>query len=97
MRWSATTIATVAHMCIGSTRATRQPGGSPFSKQRLRLLQEVRRRSPNSLDELPHRLHREKTRVSKDVQLLQGLGLLKTSKKGRTKRLESAAPLVLIE
>ncbi len=71
--------------------------GSPFTKQRLRLLMEIRRRAPSSLDQLAARVHREKTRVSKDVKFLEGLGLIKSSQVGRTKRLESTGHLIILE
>jgi DNA-binding MarR family transcriptional regulator len=70
--------------------------GSPFSKQRLRLLMEIRRQVPQSLDDLAHRLHREKTRVSKDVKFLEGLGLVRSRTTGKAKRIEPTGQAILI-
>ncbi len=69
---------------------------SPFSKQRLRLLMEIRKQAPHSLDDLAQRLHREKTRVSKDVKFLEGLGLVRSRLTGKTKRIEATGQAILI-
>lgn len=61
---------------------------SPFSKQRLRILSTLRTNDgAESLDALARSLGREKTRVSKDVTYLEGLGLVACRRQGRTKRI----------
>ena len=71
---------------------------TPFSKQRLRLLMEIRNHGAyESLDEVAAHLHREKTRVSKDVTFLEQMGLVKSTRVGRNKRLVATKRQILLQ
>jgi predicted transcriptional regulator len=69
---------------------------SPFSKERLRILAALRDEGSESLDELARSLKREKTRVSKDVTYLEGLGLVVCERVGRTKKIKATKRQILL-
>lgn len=70
---------------------------SPFSKERLRILSALRDHDgAESVNELALRLKREKTRVSKDVSYLEGLGLVSCQRSGRTKKIRATKRQVLL-
>lgn len=63
-----------------------------FSDERVRMLLELRGQSCESIDRLARRLRRDRTRVGRDVAALETYGLLRTTRKGKMKRVE-AKPL----
>ncbi|MHB1260988.1 MAG: HVO_A0114 family putative DNA-binding protein [Thermoplasmatota archaeon] len=69
---------------------------SPFSKERLRILAALRGSGAESLDDLARSLKREKTRVSKDVTYLEGLGLVVCERVGRMKRIKATKRQILL-
>lgn len=70
---------------------------SPFSKERLRILAALRdNQGSESLDDLARTVKREKTRVSKDVTYLEGLGLVVCERRGRMKRIKATKRQILL-
>jgi len=68
-----------------------------FSRERVRLLRTVQRKGPfTSLDALTKELGRNKTRVSRDVSILEAAGLIQVKKKGRTITLSAEKKPVLL-
>lgn len=60
-----------------------------FSDERVRLLLELRGQSCESIDRLARRLRRDRTRVGRDIADLEEVGLIKTTRRGKTKRIEA--------
>ncbi|MGB0652376.1 MAG: hypothetical protein ACPGQL_04170 [Thermoplasmatota archaeon] len=72
--------------------------GQGLSRERLRLLLALRQDGPfDSLDAVAAHLRRDKTRLSKDVRFLEGLGLVESQRQGRQKRLAAVARPLLID
>ena len=47
-----------------------------MTNERIRLLQMIREKNPESISELAHLLDRSQSNVSNDVKYLEGIGLL---------------------
>jgi DNA-binding transcriptional ArsR family regulator len=64
--------------------------GRILSPERLRLLHTLRTRgSFDSINELADVLHRDQSRVSRDLDLLVDAGLARTMRHGKAKRVEA--------
>ena len=52
-----------------------------LTSERIRLLQIVREKNPESISELAHLLDRSQSNVSNDIKYLEGIGLLELEMK----------------
>jgi len=71
--------------------------GTIFTPERIRLLKELRDRGPvESMGSLAGRVHRDQTRVSRDVQFLADAGLVVTERHGKSKRVRATERPIVI-
>ncbi len=54
-----------------------------FTKERLRLIKTIREKKPKTIKKLAEKLDRKLSAVSRDLSILEGLGVIKLEKKGR--------------
>lgn len=73
------------------------PVASLLSRERLRLLRELRDEGPyDSVGALAKALGREATRVSRDVAVLSAVGLVLVERRGKAKRVRAVnRPIIL--
>lgn len=72
--------------------------GQLFSPERQRLLAVVKERGPfGSVDDLAKALHRDSTRVGRDLAPLVQAGLIRTVQHGKRKRVEPTNRPLLIQ
>ena len=69
---------------------------SVFTEERLRLWAELRRATPKSITDVAEKLDRNVSRVRQDLLILEGAGLAKLRKRGRTVEATSDALHILI-
>ena len=78
--------------------ATSRLAGQLFSPERQRLLAMVKKHGPfGSVDDLAKGLHRDPTRVGRDLAPLIEAGLIRTVSLGKRKRVESTNRPLLIQ
>ncbi len=69
-----------------------------FSAERRRLMAELKGHGPHkSVNDLAKRLHRDPTRVSRDLKPLIDVGLVKATREGKSKRLTATNRPVVIQ
>jgi predicted transcriptional regulator len=54
-----------------------------FTKRRIELIEEIKKRGPNTMSELAKLLKRELSAIERDLKVLEGLELVRLEKKGR--------------
>ena len=57
-----------------------------FTHERLRIIETVRSKNPKTVSALCTRLNRDKAAVSRDLAILEGFGIIRLERHGRTAR-----------
>ena len=69
-----------------------------FTEERIRLLKEIREQGPfHSVGQLASRVHRDETRVSRDLRFLVDAGLASTRRRGKAKEVSGTNRPIVIQ